>query len=374
MAKPKHYKLFNDILIRLNLELKANELIVYLYLASKHPFEDSKMEIDTSLISEHLGLHRRTVQLAIKKLVSLDLIEIDLVRFKYRIAKHGHNSQATSYCSKDEIRESEDRQSDHMIATNESEDRHQGSDLALGNGSGVQQTLQTIKTNKTLSDPEEEKTAVDSEEREKKKLTSSENKILVEDRERSHSDLPKEIVNDSASLKNAEQPRLKPKNLSSKNKGFAPPTSTNVWKRAKQLVDLYGLKRTVVELGRTELPPDQYEPFLQFARKRIDGLKVKPSSPDLLVVAHLDSYVADFNYQRNKQVTAEKTIEQKRAKDNRSRSLNDRLALAFEQAYEENLATRGLTRQEVPGIDLEEFKSQVWKNSQIRRDIINGSK
>jgi hypothetical protein len=68
------YPLGHDEYLSLRSQLKPNELLLYLYLVTKHPFQDSKVEIDTALISEQLGYHRRTVQLAIKKLVSLRLL------------------------------------------------------------------------------------------------------------------------------------------------------------------------------------------------------------------------------------------------------------------------------------------------------------
>jgi DNA-binding MarR family transcriptional regulator len=78
MAKTKiaYYPLHHDEYLSTRNKLKPNELDIYLYLITKHPFADSKLEIDTSVISEELGYHRRTVQLAIKKLVSLDLIQM----------------------------------------------------------------------------------------------------------------------------------------------------------------------------------------------------------------------------------------------------------------------------------------------------------
>jgi len=70
----KFYQLGHEELLSLNSQLTPNELLLYLYLVTKHPFQDSKVKIDTALISEQLGYHRRTVQLAIKKLVSLRLL------------------------------------------------------------------------------------------------------------------------------------------------------------------------------------------------------------------------------------------------------------------------------------------------------------
>jgi DNA-binding MarR family transcriptional regulator len=86
MAKTKmaYYPLHHDEYLNMRDKLKPNELDIYLYLITKHPFADSKLEIDTSLISEQLGYHRRTVQLAIKKLVSLDLIQMPENRQDFR--------------------------------------------------------------------------------------------------------------------------------------------------------------------------------------------------------------------------------------------------------------------------------------------------
>ncbi len=67
-----YYPLHHDEYLTIRSQLKPNELDIYLYLITKHPFKDCKLEIDTALISEQLGYHRRTVQLAIKKLASLD--------------------------------------------------------------------------------------------------------------------------------------------------------------------------------------------------------------------------------------------------------------------------------------------------------------
>lgn len=73
MSKPTHYPLTMDEFLKLNTLLTDAELRIYLYLMIKNPFPDSKIEIDTALISEQLGLTRRTVQRSVKKIAELKL-------------------------------------------------------------------------------------------------------------------------------------------------------------------------------------------------------------------------------------------------------------------------------------------------------------
>jgi predicted transcriptional regulator len=136
MVKTKiaYYQLHHDEYLSIRLKLKPNELDIYLYLITKHPFKDSKLEIDTALISEQLGYHRRTVQLAINKLVSLNLLEIEIIKFKYKQVKHGYQSRVIS--------ESVDRSS-------ESVDRYQSPEPLPDKDSSSLQTIKTFQTPQT---------------------------------------------------------------------------------------------------------------------------------------------------------------------------------------------------------------------------------
>ena len=96
MSKSTHYPLTHDEFLRLNAELKDAELRVYLYLMTLNPFPNSVMEIDTAQISERLGITRRTVQRAVKQLQELQLIEIEITKFKYKKAVHGASSRLGS--------------------------------------------------------------------------------------------------------------------------------------------------------------------------------------------------------------------------------------------------------------------------------------
>lgn len=73
MSKPTHYPLTMDEFLKLNTLLTDAELRVYLYLMTLNPFPDSEFEIDTAFISEQLGMTRRTIQRAVKKIGELKL-------------------------------------------------------------------------------------------------------------------------------------------------------------------------------------------------------------------------------------------------------------------------------------------------------------
>ncbi len=96
MSKSTHYPLIADEFLKLNALLKDAELRVYLYLMVLNPFQNSVIEIDTAQISEQLGLTRRTIQRAIKRLQELHLIEVEITRFKYKKAVHGASSRLGS--------------------------------------------------------------------------------------------------------------------------------------------------------------------------------------------------------------------------------------------------------------------------------------
>ncbi|MDV3002506.1 MAG: hypothetical protein N5P05_004161 (plasmid) [Chroococcopsis gigantea SAG 12.99] len=77
----KFYALTPEELLELNRLLKDAELRVYLYLVTNHPFSDAvgtlcarKVETDTAIIAEHLGLTRRTIQRSLVKLQELNLL------------------------------------------------------------------------------------------------------------------------------------------------------------------------------------------------------------------------------------------------------------------------------------------------------------
>ncbi len=155
----KFYPLTTAELLDINSKLTDAELRVYLYLMTVNPFSDRICEIDTSLIAEQLGLTRRTIQRAVKKLEQLSLICVELSKFKY--------SKKTTPESPFEVKKSlnqtilgsskrhQDRLSDPRIAkaTVGSSKRHhcrlQSSEPAQDKESECSKTIKTIKTTQT---------------------------------------------------------------------------------------------------------------------------------------------------------------------------------------------------------------------------------
>ena len=92
--KQKFYPLTVEELIELSTKLTDTELKIYLYLMAANPFGDRAYEIDTAIIAEHMGVTRRTVQRVVKKLESLDLIEVEVSKFKYKKRQQDRQSDS----------------------------------------------------------------------------------------------------------------------------------------------------------------------------------------------------------------------------------------------------------------------------------------
>ena len=115
--KQKFYPLTVEELIELSTKLTDTELKIYLYLMAANPFGDRAYEIDTAIIAEHMGVTRRTVQRVVKKLESLDLIEVEVSKFKYK--KRQQDRQSDSRIAKATAgspKRQQDRSSDSRIA------------------------------------------------------------------------------------------------------------------------------------------------------------------------------------------------------------------------------------------------------------------
>jgi predicted transcriptional regulator len=154
MAKTKiaYYPLHHDEYLSTRNKLKPNELDIYLYLITKHPFADSKLEIDTSLISEQLGYHRRTVQLAIQKLISLNLLEVEITKFKYKQARHGHESKIIAESANRQNLNFRPLESESVDRQSESVDRDLLPKPLLDKDFETLQTIQTIQTLQTFGE------------------------------------------------------------------------------------------------------------------------------------------------------------------------------------------------------------------------------
>ncbi|MGC9506195.1 hypothetical protein, partial [Baaleninema sp.] len=110
------YPLTESELSTVSQVLKAAELKVYLWLSIQMPFPDSApIEIDTERIAESLGLHRRTIQIALNKLSELGLFGWEAVRAK--IWRFSFRDASRSPVRQENNRSrSTDRQSDPQIA------------------------------------------------------------------------------------------------------------------------------------------------------------------------------------------------------------------------------------------------------------------
>ena len=74
-----HFRLTHDEFLAINGRLTEAELRVYLYLRTLDPFGDRKLEVDTAVIAEKLGIVRRTVQRVLKSLADKRLIDWEVV-------------------------------------------------------------------------------------------------------------------------------------------------------------------------------------------------------------------------------------------------------------------------------------------------------
>jgi hypothetical protein len=81
----KFYALQNDEWTKLTQMLTHSELIVLYHLRTIDPFGDRFQDTSTKSIAETLKISQRTVQRAILKLSTLQLIEIELGNFRFRV-------------------------------------------------------------------------------------------------------------------------------------------------------------------------------------------------------------------------------------------------------------------------------------------------
>jgi DNA-binding transcriptional ArsR family regulator len=120
-----------------------------------NPFGDRLQEFDTSVIAENLGVSRRTVQRTLKKLESLNLIELEIKSFTYR-RKEGENTEELG--DSRIAKRQQDRQGDSRIAKatvgspKRQQDRQSNPEPLQDKGSETSQTIKTIKTSQTAKD------------------------------------------------------------------------------------------------------------------------------------------------------------------------------------------------------------------------------
>jgi predicted transcriptional regulator len=155
MITQKFYPITITELTSLSGKLTETEIVIYLYLMAANPFGDRLQEFDTSVIAENLGVSRRTVQRTLKKLESLNLIELEIKSFTYR-RKEGENTEELG--DSRIAKRQQDRQGDSRIAKatvgspKRQQDRQSNPEPLQDKGSETSQTIKTIKTSQTAKD------------------------------------------------------------------------------------------------------------------------------------------------------------------------------------------------------------------------------
>ena len=81
----KFYPLQHKEFLKLNKLLTQAELAVHLWLKTKDPFGDKLIEASTKQIADDLNVSRRTIQRALVKLRELNLIDLIITKFQYRV-------------------------------------------------------------------------------------------------------------------------------------------------------------------------------------------------------------------------------------------------------------------------------------------------
>jgi predicted transcriptional regulator len=155
MITQKFYPITITELTSLSGKLTETEIVIYLYLMAANPFGDRLQEFDTSVIAENLGVSRRTVQRTLKKLESLNLIELEIKSFTYR-RKEGENTEELG--DSRIAKRQQDRQGDSRIAKatvgspKRQQDRQGKPEALQDKDSETSKTIKTIKTFQTATD------------------------------------------------------------------------------------------------------------------------------------------------------------------------------------------------------------------------------
>ena len=137
-----HFRLTHDEFLAINGRLTEAELRVYLYLRTLDPFGDRKLEVDTAVIAEKLGIVRRTVQRVLKSLADKRLIDWEVVLSRIST----HSAILGSPSDRRIAKRSQDRFSDPTIAetilgsSKRSQDRQQPLETSQGKDSTTSHT------------------------------------------------------------------------------------------------------------------------------------------------------------------------------------------------------------------------------------------
>ena len=161
----KFYPLQHEEFIKLNKRLTQSELAVYLWLKTNDPFGDKLVEASTKQIADDLNVSRRTVQRALVKLRDLNLIDLIITKFQYRVKSNPPDNTSEPKV-KEKLRvATPGSPSDTSVAIGTGmspsvrECRHQYENVAISTGMSPptaetqsEQKLENPKTLKTYSD------------------------------------------------------------------------------------------------------------------------------------------------------------------------------------------------------------------------------
>jgi hypothetical protein len=164
--KVKFYPLQHQEFLRLNKTLTQSELSVYLWLKTNDPFGGKLIEADTQKIADDLSTSRRTVQRALVKLQEVNLIELVINKFRYRLKSKSSSKNDHSFKIDDEFKIATPRLSDDneiALATPRSFERHQDrlDDTQVAEVSTVSPLSSEMKTGHAFQTPKISKTYID---------------------------------------------------------------------------------------------------------------------------------------------------------------------------------------------------------------------
>ena len=167
--KPPFYPLKNDEWLSVAKKLTHSELLVLYHLRTLEPFGDRMTESSTKDVAEATGISQRSVQRALIKLAELELIDLQIQKFAFKL-----RSQAVSTDEPTPTNETLGDRDDAIKATGmtQSRQRCRQKDKAVANSSALSDSpaetctprdfspSKTNKTNQTLSEATRERNLI----------------------------------------------------------------------------------------------------------------------------------------------------------------------------------------------------------------------
>ena len=252
------------------------------------------------------------------------------------------------------------------------------------------EALKTIsEVNKTLSEGAAEnlnsETEDDRHKEREKKNCNQENKEAIaneyfikyesqpKNEQRSPSLPTKEDRIISSVAKNAEEPRIKPKNQYGAGVGFGG-RSTKKTKRVtieREFTEQsdFRISKSISKLSKLGFSIEMMQDFQEYCQKRVATLTFEVDSLDNWVNTYFDSYLEGYKRQIEGCSAREKTVEQKKAENRNAVTRQELLKEAFKKEYYKYLSEEGLL---FSPKNEKNFKENIWFVSEVRRQIVNG--